>query len=195
MNNAEKAKQYLDKRDYKMEVLQDSGVFRTLKFMHDNSHNGYFMITTWPGHLCISGDMGTYVFSRIHDMIEFFNGDGINPGYWSEKLQSESRFGGGYKKFCIDTFEKNIAKEKSQLIEWADGDDVKIEEIKEAFEPAKYIGDEYEAIDFIRNLDAPGFEACEFSWPDKLTFHYLFACYAINYACNTYLAHKAELAA
>ena len=45
---------------------------------------------------------------------------------------------------------------------------------------------------FIRGLDAPGFDPTDFNWPEEFTFHYCFACIAINYACNTYLAHKAK---
>ena len=55
--NNENAKKYLDEKNYVMEVIHDDGVNRHLKFMHNESHNGYFNITTWAGHLCFSGDM------------------------------------------------------------------------------------------------------------------------------------------
>lgn len=81
--------------NHTMAIELDNGVFRSIKFSRDGSSVFYFRITTWPGHLCISGDMGTYVFARLSDMFTFFRGDTleINIGYWTEKLQSISRFG------------------------------------------------------------------------------------------------------
>jgi hypothetical protein len=68
--------------------------------------------------------MGTYVFSRLDDMFEFFrtdrlhsrNGDSlaINPSYWGEKLQAIDR-GDGYKKWSADRFNQIV---KEQLVEW-----------------------------------------------------------------------------
>lgn len=77
-----------DVESHRMTVLSDSGVNRSLKFENPNCSNLHFFITTWPGHLCISGDMGTFVFARIHDMFLFFDGKEpqANMDYWSEKL-------------------------------------------------------------------------------------------------------------
>ncbi|WP_019530627.1 hypothetical protein [Dasania marina] len=192
MNNKEHAKEYLTKRNYEMEILHDDGVNRTLKFMHEKSHNGYFMITTWPGHLAISGDMGTYVFSRINDMIDFFSGDGVNPGYWAEKVMAESKFGDGVSAFEADYF---ITETKKYLTEYFTDAGTLDEESEEYFDQLDMIGDEYEAIAWVRGIDLDGLEPSDIWVRDQYTFHYLFACYAINFACNAYLSGKEEKAA
>ena len=198
MNNAEQAKKYLDDRDYKMEVIQDDGVHRHLSFKHNDRHDGSFEITTWPGHLCISGDMGTFVFSRIHDMISFFSGEYVNPQYWEEKVQAQSSFGNGCKEFVFDSFEKKVKEELTELTS-DEYDDKTREQAKDFLEQLETVEeDEYGAVEFIRGLDIDELDTCEwFYYFDEYTFHYSFACYAINFACNTYLATKpdAEVAA
>lgn len=78
-----------DVENHQMQVLVDDDLHRSLLFKQPNTGNQYFRINTWPHHLCISGDMGTFVFSRIPDMFEFFRGDKEpNLGYWSEKLEA-----------------------------------------------------------------------------------------------------------
>jgi hypothetical protein len=82
-----------DVSQHKMQILRDDGLYRHIRFKRENTSCYYFDLITWPGALCYTGDMGTFVFSRIPDMFEFFRTDGekgadlrINPGYWSEKL-------------------------------------------------------------------------------------------------------------
>lgn len=181
------AREHFSKKQYKMTIELDHGVHRSIKFMHENSHNGYFRINTWPGHLCYSGDMGTFVFSRIDDMVYFFNGDGINPSYWSEKLQAGAGLGKQFEEFDIDVFMSRMNEEMSSAIEnFPDNSDG----ISEQFDGLQYVSDEHEAIEFVRNLNCPGFEICDFSWPTRFTYHYLYACIAINWACKHYLGAK-----
>jgi hypothetical protein len=73
---------------HEMEIQNESGVFRHVLFKRPNSSNYHFCLTTWPGYLAISGDMGTYVFRRIRDMFDFFDAKEINPSYWAEKCVS-----------------------------------------------------------------------------------------------------------
>ena len=70
--------------------------YRHLLFRQPNSGNMWFEIITWPDSLMIRGDMGSWSFSRVQDMFTFFRSDQlkINPSYWTEKIDSESRFGG-----------------------------------------------------------------------------------------------------
>mgnify|MGYP003418166821 CR=1 FL=1 len=70
---------------FNFSILKDDGIYRHIKF-------GPHHITTWPGHLCIAGDMGTYVFSRLPDMFDFFRLSktfDIDYRYWAEKCLSE----------------------------------------------------------------------------------------------------------
>ena len=54
-----------DAAAHQMEVLRDDGVNRHLRFKNPESSAYWFEIITWPGTLCIDGDMGTFVFRRL----------------------------------------------------------------------------------------------------------------------------------
>jgi hypothetical protein len=72
--------------EHQLTVIHDDGLHRHMRCARPQSSDRYFNITTWPGFLCISGDMGCYVFQRVTDMFQFFRSDdlAINPGYWAE---------------------------------------------------------------------------------------------------------------
>lgn len=109
-----------DAGEHKMTIHRDDGVNRHLSFRSKDRGSCYwFEIVTWPGILCIHGDCGTYVFSRLADMFEFFRqGMGndpsklrINPSYWMEKLQAVSNRGHGEaaaRHFSAETLRRNI---------------------------------------------------------------------------------------
>jgi hypothetical protein len=110
-----------DVADHRMIVISDEGVNRHIRFKEPNSSNMYFDLITWPGHLCYTGDMGTYVFQRLHDMFEFFRTDreyhrqrgrrlGINLSYWTEKLIAidGNRHGGKVQAFDAVKFTRVI---------------------------------------------------------------------------------------
>ena len=99
MNDRPTYEQFLkDVSKHKLTIVMDEGVNRILKF-NDGSFNMAFQIVTFPGHLVYTGDMGTYTFERIEDMLQFFRRDTsdtdgryrINPQYWSEKVLAQDR--------------------------------------------------------------------------------------------------------
>ncbi|WJN61311.1 hypothetical protein [Pseudomonas sp. SO81] len=80
-----------DVATHELKIIRDEGLYRHLRFKRPGTSCMYFDLITWPGHLCYTGDMGTYVFQRVEDMLEFFRRDcgdelPINPSYWSEKV-------------------------------------------------------------------------------------------------------------
>lgn len=107
---------------HEMTVLRDDGVTRHIRFKEPGTINQYFDLITWPGHLCYTGDMGTYVFQRTTDMFEFFRTDRehqpdpsklkINLSYWTEKLVAVdgNRGGGKVKVFDEEKFKRVINK-------------------------------------------------------------------------------------
>lgn len=106
-----------DVAEHRMEVLRDDGLYRHLRFSNPKSWCMGFDVTTWPGMLCFSGDMGCYVFSRIPDMLAFFrhpvagaNRLSINPGYWSEKVQAVDH--------CSPVEVYSAEKFKARIKEW-----------------------------------------------------------------------------
>lgn len=78
-----------DVQDHTLEVVE-KGLLRYLKFRNKNgSSKHHFNITTWPGYLAISGDMGHFVFRKEPDMFKFFRGKIDSVGYITEKLIAE----------------------------------------------------------------------------------------------------------
>lgn len=109
-----------DVAEHQMAVIRDDDVNRHLRFAKPGTSCYHFDLVTWPGVLCYTGDMGTYVFTRIRDMFEFFRTDRqhnpdkplpINRGYWSEKLiatDCSGKRGGAATEFDPDQFRRVI---------------------------------------------------------------------------------------
>lgn len=76
-----------DTKNHVMTCIKTDGLHRHYRFAEPNNSCYWFDIITTPGYLFMTGDMGTWTFSRIADMIKFFNKDKPNYGYWAEKLQ------------------------------------------------------------------------------------------------------------
>lgn len=110
-----------DTANHVMEVIRDDGVNRHIRFREPGTMITHFDLITWPGMLCYTGDMGTYVFQRLEDMFEFFRTDSgrINLGYWSEKLQAMNctgrHSGNSVEEFSGERFTEVI---KEYLVGW-----------------------------------------------------------------------------
>lgn len=79
----------MDTAFHRLEIIRDDGLYRHLRMQQPGTSNYYYDVITWPGYLTVTGDMGTWTFSRIADMFDFFGAweGGINTHYWSEKLE------------------------------------------------------------------------------------------------------------
>lgn len=197
---------FKDVGQHAMTVLRDDGVHRHIRFKRPESGTYWFDLITWPGVLCIDGDMGTYVFKRLHDMFEFFRTDrrdfnfnqhglSINPGYWGEKLASLSIYGEGFKQFSEDMFRDAV---KSEFDAWVESeepsDDVKAalwEELEDRVLSCASDG-AHEAVraamDFEPEDGEVTFEMRDF-WDHRLedyTFHFIWCCYAIAWGVKAY---------
>lgn len=74
-----------DASGYKMHIVRDDGECRHICFGNDKfARSKNFKILTWPGHLCLTGGKGSYVFHTpaYSDLFEAFR------EYRSEKLAS-----------------------------------------------------------------------------------------------------------
>lgn len=112
-----------DTAEHQLEVLQDHGAHRHLRFRKPGTSCYGFDIVTWPGHLAISGDMGDSVFTRLYDMFEFFRDtrsraepDGlfINAGYWAEKCVAND---GEKKEFSSELFEALVKERFDEFVD------------------------------------------------------------------------------
>lgn len=173
--------------EHEMIVVRNDGLHRHLTFKSPRTYNHHFHITTWPGYLAISGDVGCYVFARLPDMFQFFRGERINPGYWSEKLQSIER-NGGYREFSEDQFHEAI---KSDFDQWPFDDDEQKAKAWEALQESDLSEDSNPesledavrtAMDYKCPVTGSGFG--DF-WDHQLegyTFRFLWCCHAVRWA-------------
>ena len=180
-------KQFLnDVKNHELTIHQNNGVYRHLAFRNPNDCDKYFNITTFPNHLVITGDMGALVFSRLHDMFNFFRSDDlrINPGYWAEKIQSASYQGKieSYSEFDTDEVKRFAQEYLDDFLEQNMLSELDKEELLEEFDSEiLHSEDEYEIVEAIRNFDCHGFDFEEFweGYYRKYRYHYIWLCYAI----------------
>ena len=174
--------------EHKMEILLDNGtgLYRHLKFTKNGSSIYRFDIHTWPGFLCICGDMGTYVFQRVLDMFTFFRSVDselrINPRYWAEKCQAAGRE--GIEEYVPEMFMKRI-NEWMDENEFSYGAKIAVSNVL----PSYSDDGEHEAIRAAMDFKYEG----KYLFPDfyevKLrdwTHHYLWCCYAIVWGIQQY---------
>jgi hypothetical protein len=124
-----------DVSQHEMKVLLDNGIYRHLRFANsDQQHswNQWFEIVTFPGYLVYVGDMGSFVFSRLQDMFEFFRTEHddlrINPSYWGEKLEAVDRDGRSHLVFDAEAMKEQV---KEALKVWLDDEDLSEEDREE----------------------------------------------------------------
>lgn len=210
-------------KDHKMEILNDSGIYRTIRFGEPDTYCRHFFLTTWDGHLTISGDMGTYTFERTHDMFKFFNGKYINPSYWSEKLRAgahrhweiaEEFDAEALKEIVFEEFNdywspSDIEEDLNLYSEGYEGYDDLVEKKEEMKEEMLECKEELQwTLDNINNIqqaygELDNFECNGFKFhpdffidgfsPTKYTYHYLWCCYAIQWGIGVYNEYKEEI--
>jgi hypothetical protein len=186
-----------------MKVLYEDGLHRHLQFRKPDTSSYWFDIITWPGNLCITGDMGTYVFRRIEDMLDFFRiqpndwnfsktgGLSINPSYWEEKLSAMPK--DGTREFDEARFNEVV---KEEFDAWCADNPTKNEFFEDLWDQLEYevlgaTADGHHAavaaaMEF--NHGDTNFQFVDF-WEHRLerpTFHYIWCCYAIAWAVKTY---------
>lgn len=190
-----------DVSGHKMTVLLDQKVYRHARFRKPGNSNMWFELVTWPNHLTIAGDMGTWTFTRILDMFEFFRDDElrINSGYWAEKLCNGTSGGrSNAKEFDQDAFEERVLDH----LGYYDLGKLRLEEVKQAVRDEVFSDDKYDQIvavrDFVHRFDDGSkfrFELCEF--PDGLvySYHFQWCLYAIVWGIQQWDALQSANAA
>lgn len=205
-----------DVAQHAMAIIRDDGVHRHLRFARPGTGCMHFDIVTYPNYLVYSGDMGCYVFSRLHDMFEFFrvrprNDEPgrlhINLGYWAEKLEATDR-PDGHKEYSADQFRKYVAyrlegiKEEFAEDYEADQEDTsKFDALKEAVDEdvLAYADDgDFQAHQVLDQFEHDGRRWFPDSWEarfDQYTFRFVWCCYALAWSIQQYDAAKAKAAA
>ncbi|UOO93348.1 hypothetical protein [Vitreoscilla stercoraria] len=178
---------------HKMNILSDNGIVRHIDFRNPDNSNRHFAITTWPHHLAISGDMGTFVFNvyaQGGDPFRFFRAIWTPTcfGYWAEKLKA-----GHWKNYSSEKAVRAVMTYLSEFAEDGDLDFSKtsfesLEELEEHLQ--RYADSEH---DFIHEVDSivgidmglcDIFEICNSF--DEADTYYIWCCLAIKWAIDQY---------
>lgn len=183
------------KNHKKMIILRDDGLYRHIIYKQPKSNNMYFEIITWPGYLAYTGDMGSFMFSRLEDMFQFFRTKDleINTGYWAEKVKAESMFGNGIREFNVDEFKDNIllfVKEQLDLDEKSKIPDKIMDELEYLLSSE----DEWECVSAVRDFESEEIDFTDF-WEInnyRKTYYFVWCCYAITWAVSEYDKFKSN---
>lgn len=191
-----------DVENHSMKIMSERGINRHLRFSTKGSFVHYFDLTTWADRLCISGDMGTYVFRRCDDMFRFFRmGDWvkddklhINADYWGEKLESICKTG-KYEEYDENTFRESVKYYFDSYMEdnsENDGDEL-WEEIESKV--LSYSCEEHRAYEAVSEFEWKDFQFTDFfdgGGTVEFTYHYIWCLYAIVWGIQQYDLEKAK---
>lgn len=187
-----------DTPDHEMTILLDQGIYRHLRFMQPGNSMYWFDVITWPGNLTIRGDMGTYTFSRLDDMFQFFGGRQagyVNESYWAEKLVSVD------KQSPAKEFDEDLFKQRVTENFWERREEFEPSEAVEIWDAIRdqifddYAGryDAHQCHELLNHFVSPvdGFGYSD-SWEwgnfDDYGVHFVWCLHAITHAIRTYRA-------
>lgn len=200
MTFADQFKRDIDRHE--MIVIRDDGVNRHIRFKRPGTMCMHFDLLTWPGYLCYTGDMGTYVFRRLEDMLQFFRRPIGSPPfridlrYYAEKVEASDKYD-GIEKFSADVFKANV---KDFFDQATDGDDdwtdARKAELWERIESdvlgGVYDDGEHGAWANLRDFEHDGFTFGDWDLRcNEYSHRFLWCCHALEWAIATYDAAKA----
>lgn len=188
-----------DVAEHEMKVLRDDGVYRHIRFGKPDTGIASFHLVTWPMHLCYCGDMGTYVFSRLEDMFQFFRHPHPNFGYWAEKVEADGK-NDGVMDFCREAFEEAVKEDFETFWEsHGNGDDAAKADAWEDIEHDVINAD-------VSTVESANRVAMEFEYDQKQVFpdfwehrledfthRFKWCCHALVWAIAMYDAEKAKV--
>lgn len=197
-----------DVATHQMQVIRDDGLYRHVRFKRPGTMCMHFDLITWPGCLCYTGDMGTYVFSRIEDMIDFFRDDRsqgkdperlrINLSYWAEKARATDR-DDGIREYSAEKFAARLREVLDEHIKEL-GNDIDpgfdVELRQEFARQVLAFSDDgphaaYEAANRFEHGDFRFHEVWEYDFTDY-THRFVWCCYALAWAVKQYDAKVVE---
>lgn len=174
--------------EHQMTVLHEDLLYRHIRFKQPDSMHQHFDLITWPGYLCYTGDMGTFVFRRLDDMFTFFRRPldakyGIDFRYWAEKCEAEEK-GEGISQYSPEKF-------KTAIVDWLDQNDASVElreaVVKEVLNHAD--DDERDAIQAAIDFEFKGRQVFQDFWEvnvHEYTPRFVWCCHALVWGIQKY---------
>ncbi|MGX9740998.1 hypothetical protein [Pseudocitrobacter corydidari] len=201
----------IDTAYHRLEIIRDDGVYRHLRMQRPGTSCYYYDIITWPGYLTVTGDMGTWTFSRVYDMFNFFGGwtGEINTHYWSEKLEA----GAGCsardllaQEYDHEAFCRSLKESMSEYLEdseddlsedddWDDEDDTPDSDKAKVREAVRELcrgefSNDWEAYQAVYEADWPerwsAWDVCDGLTFKTYTSHFRWILFAITWAISKY---------
>lgn len=189
-----------DTAGHEMDVLHNDGLYRHLQFTTPGHGNGAFQIVTCPGLLTITGDMGTFSFSQISDMFDYFRG-AFKPERWATKVVNGASGGAkevsefsnsAFKQWLLVDHVESLDEYSAAVVEeWRSVLDVNF-----LNDNAQVVGTASEAAWLLDQLELPEeleehYNAASYSsqeW-DVFSFQFAWCAAAILTAIRTFGAH------
>lgn len=139
-----------------LDELDDGRPYRHLRFAKPGTRIWSFDLVTWPGHLAITGDLQSFTFRRLHDMVAFFRSrhrgePTVNPGYWAEKAVA-----GTTRGYSIERFAEAVLNEVDQAALSDEFTDADVDALRAAVQeellddPPEHAEQAYEAVEDFR---------------------------------------------
>lgn len=182
--------------EHEVSILRDDGLYRHIRCRRPGTYSYAFDIITWPGHLCYTGDVGCYVFSRLPDMFEFFRAKNtaiVDRQYIAEKTLAVDK-PDGLRHFSERLFRAAIEDDFKTYAEdldedarkalWSEIEDDVLARVPEGRDEAVRA-----AMDFTHNRRSV-FTDFYFHNLDEFATRFWWCCYAIPWAINKYDAMK-----
>lgn len=179
---------------HEMRILREDGVARHVRFQRPGTMCMHFDLITWPGYLCYTGDMGTYVFKRLEDMFQFFrraDDERIDYRYWAEKVEASDKCD-GIKEFTQEKF-------RAVVLDWFENLSHEMPEDEQAalrarideeiFTAAEYYGDEHSSRKAVNEFEHNGDKFFVDFWEadcTEYTYRFLWCCHALVWAIAKY---------
>lgn len=201
----------LDTTFHRLEIIRDDGLYRHLRMKQPGTSCYYYDIITWPGYLTVTGDMGTWTFSRIADMFNFFGAwEGvINTHYWSEKLEAGAGCSSrellakeyNHEAFCRSLKESmreyldDSEEDQTEDEDWDDEDETPDSEKAKVREAVRELcrsefSNEWEAYQAVYEADWPdrwsSWDICDGLTFKTYTSHFRWILFAITWAIAKY---------
>lgn len=180
-----------DVKNHQLQIIKEDGVYRHIRFKPADGSVMWFDLLTAPNRLLYTGDMGTFVFSRVEDMFCFFRSKygelQPNFSYWEEKCISESKYDGGCREFSLDRFRECVLDHACTMLNKNSEEDLTEEERDEIYDLLT-CDDEYEAVEAVRNHTSDRIPFDDFYEYDFTVYslHYVWCCYAIQWGIMQY---------
>lgn len=182
---------------HEMSIMRDEKLLRHIRFKQPNTSNMCFEIVTWPEYLCYTGDMGTFVFSRLPDMFDFFRADKdkqasaekrgqtlyVNHDYWADKLKAVDCYD-GVKKYSSEKFKEHVRQRlKERMASKALCKAVKEDVLSCADDGEQAARRATNDFKFENNYIFSDFWECDCT---EYTYRYLWCCFALAWGIGQY---------